>query len=578
MLSLFNKKEAGNFVQFGKRNPYVLFKTGIEFLFLSFLGLKQRLTYSLIRDKHSLDKRRPKNVFINNLRKDKLTEESTLFLPTYFSHPITLDIAERSDTDEDDDIELYYAANRWSHCINALFKDTGEVQNAIGKAVEWIDKKIPKSDKAWEPYSSSERVANLVVLLAQQNAELTSVWKVKIASFLHDSIHWIDNHFEYYHSQRTNNHVLNNCRAMILAGVVTNNEVAVERGLILFSEMSRDLFLNDGFLRERSSHYQVIVTNWLLDAVHFAESYPDLTKGSRKPLRDLQNLSTKVIVATDLLLSSLKTDSIHIGDISPDYSPAVAIARLKLLYFGAKVSLVNQLSYIDNWLFMEDGVDALITNIPSQHPLKYPTHGHNDLGSFIWFNNGLPVIVDPGRYRYTGDSISNSQISAEGHNTLLINNLPPLADSLKLGGAWFPAKYANADIRVFLNNTHEFSIEHTGFKRIKGIGKHKRRINLQDSFLYVEDSIEGDSTCSIELNWHLGAGFQQDVENHYRFVNNDYSLEWISSEKQNSLPVISIRNYYLTSEYGKIQKANCINSIYKCSLPVRIITTFKIKK
>ncbi len=240
MLSLFNKKEVRNFIEFGKRNPYVFLKSCMEFLFLSFQGIRQRLTYALIRDKHALDKTRPQNIFLNTLNKETRSIVSEIFLPVYIPHSITFDILEidkNRDMGDDGDLEVYYAANRWSHCINALFKDGMEIQNAIDESLEWINKKIPKVDKAWEPYSSSERVANLIVLLAKKNVELNSASKIKVVSFLNESIHWIDNHLEHYHSQRTNNHILNNCRAMILAGVVIDDWIAVERGLLLFAEI-----------------------------------------------------------------------------------------------------------------------------------------------------------------------------------------------------------------------------------------------------------------------------------------------------------------------------------------------------
>ena len=572
-----NKKEFRNLLKYGQHHPLVLITIFFEFLILVYKAIKLRLTYLIKIDKHSIEKKRPKGILSNSPNYDKLTYNTNLYFPAYINLQIDFIYEKKTINYDENDIEYFYLSNRFTNCIEAIFQNKEVAQSALNESFKWINKKIPKTDIAWEPYSSSERVANMVILISKSNIEIDDQYKLIIKNFLNDSIIWIDNHLEFYSSRRTNNHILNNCRALILAGFVVDNKNAVDRGLLLFDKMSKSLFLENGFLRERSSHYQIITTNWLLDSIHFAERYVKLSADSLKSLNDLKLLSTKVINATKYIIDSFKTNTTQIGDVSPDYSPIIAIQRLKLLYIGSFKFPIEGLKYIDNWLFINYNNQTLIANIPySKYPIYYPTHGHNDLGSFIWYDHNIPVIVDSGRYRYTLDEISNLQITGEGHNTILINNLPPLSDSLNLGGSWYPNKYADAEIGVSFMNSNEFSISHTGFNRLKGITLHKRKVQINDSTLYIEDNIEGNGSFNIELYWHLSELFCQDSENPNNFICDKYILEWNSFESRNTIPLLSTLSYFISPEYSKKQKSLKIKACYNCSLPTTIITSFKL--
>ncbi len=73
--------------------------------------------------------------------------------------------------------------------------------------------------------------------------------------------------------------------------------------------------------------------------------------------------------------------------------------------------------------------------------MRFPTHGHNDLTSFVWLHGGQEMFVDPGRNRYTSDEISLAQVGATGHNVPTVNDLAPLCEACYLGGGWRPLPY-----------------------------------------------------------------------------------------------------------------------------------------
>jgi len=62
--------------------------TLIEFIILSSQAIVQRIVYKFISDKHSFLKKKPKNVFINELNSKKLTTKFDIYLPNYETHKI----------------------------------------------------------------------------------------------------------------------------------------------------------------------------------------------------------------------------------------------------------------------------------------------------------------------------------------------------------------------------------------------------------------------------------------------------------------------------------------------------------
>ena len=343
-----------------------------------------------------------------------------------------------------EDRETYFAENRWVRCLEALGGSEDEVEAAVRHAARWWQTPPARVDPAWEPYSASERVANLVVLLAARPTALRHISPRDVRAFLEVSERWISSHLEYYGPRRTNNHILNDARALIIAGAVLENPSAVSQGLELFGRMGRELFQAGGFLRRRSAHYQVVATNWLLDAVHFGRFAAQSMAGARPPLEGLEDLAGRALGAVAALGSWATGDSL-IGDISPDAPPALSLARLRRLY-GASLPRPPAPAggrQIDDWVFVAGPDQRLAAcTINGRFPLAVPTHGHNDVTHFVWRYKEVSLLVDAGRARYMKDDVSLAQAGAGGHNVLLVDGMGPLAESLVEGGLWHLRPYS----------------------------------------------------------------------------------------------------------------------------------------
>jgi hypothetical protein len=172
------------------------------------------------------------------------------------------------------DPEDYLADNRWGFLLEGLLAEQTDWQAGLDRCRQWIAAHTDKSDPVWEAYSTCERVANVLVFLALIPApQRTAAAADGLYGFVDESLQWIYRHLEYYGPTRTNNHILNNARALAMGGAATANATAVDAAIRTLRQSLPQLIGANGFLRERSSHYQVVIVNWLLDAWRFVAAH-----------------------------------------------------------------------------------------------------------------------------------------------------------------------------------------------------------------------------------------------------------------------------------------------------------------
>jgi hypothetical protein len=408
---------------------------------------------------------------------------------------------------ESDDPEDYLAGQRWGFLLEALLQESIDPDHCLDRCSRWLASHRDRSDPAWEPYSTCERVANLLVFLSvlHCSAECTSVLP-DMGRFLGDSVAWIYRHLEYYGPYTTNNHILNNARALVMAGAVSRDQATVDVGMRIFRAALPDMILAGGFLRERSSHYQLVVLNWILDAWWFVASF---SGDCGADARFLRGFIERMLAASATLCDRGRRLLATIGDVSPDVSAADSLTRLNRLYPGSWPVATHCSGYsqgADGWFRVTVGKELILGNFPGdRYPPIFPTHGHCDFPGFVWLHDGHEVLTDLGRYRYTQDVISSFQRSAAGHNVLLVNGLAPLCESVA-GAMWWPRPYANASIEVNIG-TDNILLAHDGFGRATPVKRHARQILTQPAALITVDSLDGDGEVDVTFCWHFGEGF-----------------------------------------------------------------------
>lgn len=571
----FNRKEFDNIIYCAKRKPLLAVKMMVDLGKLVFLRALQAVPGRRTVDIHHAGRKRP--AFLESLANVPEPCDIRILMPSFDQNehiPSAATCAER--TGVSGDIEEYYFRHRWSQCVVATWSDPQMATSALNEIREWIDTYTDHQQPEWEPYSSSERVANLAVLLAVRPELMGNADQAKFGSFFRDSLCWIDAHLEYYSGHRTNNHILNNARAMVIAGSTLGHIDAVEKGIRLFAEMAKKMISTNGFLRERSTHYQVVIANWLMDTIWFAKAYIERSGIINENLHQLEAIAINVCKATEKIVAGTLGLRSNIGDISPDSCPAVSLHRLQFLhYFRGNTALNHGVDISDGWFFVCGNSQSVIGNIPyPEYPLRYPTHGHNDLGSFIWAIGNSIVLSDTGRFRYTKDPVSQQQIFGQGHNCLLIDDFSPLAEPLNVNGGWNPGYYSSADIKVSQIDENTLVLKHTGFARIPDVTDHTRIITLRENKLIVEDVISGSSSHNIEQRWHFPPSAKVETENGKLSIQvGDKQIACVSSlQDQNGS--VRLTGYSDSQQYGTAIPAVCIQYSNRLFLPITIKTTF----
>jgi len=453
----------------------------------------------------------------------------------------------------------------------------------LSEVRSWIAQNRDCHEEAWEPYSASERVANLLVWLACAGGAGDGIPAAvgDLKPFVEESLDWIAKHLEYYGERGTNNHILNNARALVMGGVAVGDDWSVRAGMRTFNEFLPRLVAKEGFLRERSSHYQLIVANWVLDTWRFVDAR---FGGDDPDTMLLKEYALRMTAAAAMLCDDRGELLGLVGDVSPDASPLLTSRRLAVLYpdiWNARSMRATDRALVaDDWFRLDDGSQTVLGNFPAgSFPPPYPTHGHGDHTGFVWRIDDVPVLVDSGRHRYTPDSVSVMQKGALGHSVPLVNGLPPLCESLLRNGLWWPRPYAAATLALSVDGAC-VRMAHDGFARATPVRVHARSIRIRTVGIGIEDRFEGTGSVAVHLRWNFAPGFATfDVASGH-VAGSDGTVRLSVSGFQDA-PVFRVRRAddaggWYSEMYGTKTPSLVLEVEGRISMPASIMTEFEI--
>jgi Heparinase II/III-like protein len=480
-----------------------------------------------------------------------------------------------------DDVESQFASHRWGFLIDSILTGAPSDTEALQRVLRWIDSQDAKHGAAWETYSACERIANLLLYLAIHGEVTSGTTPEILARFIDDSLQWIDAHLEYYGVSQTNNHLINNARALVMGGTAIGNRHAVATGLKLLRKLLPEMVLDGGFLRERSSHYQLIVTGWVLDAWRFVAH---ATGAESEDAHFLHGYAREMSHAARLLCNQNGLILATIGDVSPDATPAKSARRLGALY--SDIAVLSQappapVAVCDGWFRCERDDGIVLGNFPAgRHPLPYPHHGHSDHTAFTWTQSGAEVLVDTGRFRYTPDPVSSLQTSAHGHNVPLINGFAPLCETVLQGGLWWPRPYADSNLALKVR-ADGVEMEHDGFARATPVTRHIRTLTLERGNLLVLDTFEGRGSVDLELCWNFGSGLTTFDTRALKAVGaaGEVRLDIEGTTQPPDVKYITGNSPggWHSPEYGVVAPSLGILLGWRIELPARISTRFELQ-
>tara|TARA_B100000212_G_scaffold322284_1_gene281527 strand:+ start:1257 stop:3071 length:1815 start_codon:yes stop_codon:yes gene_type:complete len=453
---------------------------------------------------------------------------------------------------------------------------------------------MPKGH-ARESYTVGERLSNICLFFRQTNHSWDSIPN-DIKNVLKIHIAYLSRRLEIL-PKLTGNHIINNARALLLSGYSCNEKSSIELARILLEKYLSEIFDDNGFLREGSSHYHLLVCRWLLEIRFVAEENNDL-----QTIKIIKNLVPRVINACKFFIIQDHNNNNLIpliGDISPDCEPAwitdILSSSLTSLATSKNNQKLNKYSWsnlfldfennkkikwneldLDEFIFFSNEKSGwyklvyhdwiAIWHAASSNGPAIASHAHDDFASFCLYKNGKEIIIDPGRYDYENNDFSNYGKTFKAHSLLTVNESIPLLSTRENK---IPKSIRQAESFVSCSNnkkTPEVTFTHDGFKRLnKKIGVYKRKYIFDVHNIIIEDSLDGEGSFNLNVFFHKN--FNQPPNIMVMSPNQDIS------HKQYLESINPIMGWRFRS-FGKKEPAITDHFSLNTTLPTKII--FKI--
>ena len=478
------------------------------------------------------------------------------------------------------DGEIIVSLHRWGwlltqFCFDGTPKDK---EKALLLLRDWSAKvKYVKNDLVWESYSTGERICNAILFLSL--FETGSIYELKLPKFLAEVINnmamillW---NLEYYGINNFGNHIINNARALYFAGNILKRSkfIAISKKIIKLH--LNKIVLDDGFMREGSSHYQFLFTRWMMELLSLAR----MAKDWETVVFLLPIVSKMLKCCWFFIVKTCSGEGSYeiplFGDVSPDfpwqwlldmlwsrnalncYTPALDYRKPKISGWGelfgcgvfdltgvAKKQYCEFISFKDSgWYRLNYGDITVFWHVEPQAVPNFPSHAHCDIGSFVLYIKGQMVFADPGRLNYElHNQLGRHGVSAKSHNSVIIDNLESFDYHNR---SRVPSFYVDKNVVVDFvakENCFMFSIEYAGFS-YKGDCKikHKRQFLIFQNHLIIEDILCGKGSHVVSTYFQCAHDLRivkhKDMLSFYPKANN--LIMYFSKERSDTSSVIT---------------------------------------
>lgn len=370
--------------------------------------------------------------------------------------------------------------------------------------LDWIRAHpAPEPIEAWQAYTISERLMNWIIALLALGASLDD----PVRRSIQDQGTHLSRNLEYYGEELTGNHLSNNGRALYAVGLLLGDrELAAMGRAIVLSEPKR-LIEHKGFLREDSSHYQLLITRNYIEVLWLARCAGD--DGVAEPLESL----VREMSAASRFFLVRSPDGLTIpliGDLSPDSSP-----RWLLEPDGWKTLFPDYANMLEpagapragaamerEWVRLDRGPWTVFAHVNRGGVPFHPGHAHNDTGGIVAFRDGTPLVLDSGRRHYIDDEAGRYGRSSAAHSTLLVDRRDAAPESSWLIPSHFLQARTGSLPRI-TTGEDRFSIAHGGFARLAGVGTCSRTVEVKRDVLTISDEVEGSGRHRVSVVMHF---------------------------------------------------------------------------
>ena len=240
--------------------------------------------------------------------------------------------------------------------------------------------RLPFTKSRSTAYDLSERINYCALLFLNREISLSGDDRRQINAL----VSYVMRNLEYYGSRWTNNHYLNNARALLAASILLNDSHLARRSIFILTN-ALDVNFPDGLFCERSSSYQCLIVYWLKSIY----VYLDLMNGPTK---------VKKRVLEIIGLNNLEAlQHLNFGDNTPDFSKSnVQILSAFVDQFLPDVQYTEDSGWVRRC--QAEHFDFFIV---TKENIRYrPEHGHRNLGCFHLTFKGRPVFLSTSRHSY----------------------------------------------------------------------------------------------------------------------------------------------------------------------------------
>lgn len=364
----------------------------------------------------------------------------------------------------------------------------------------WVSQNPPAHGEAWESYPTSLRIVNWIKWALSGN-----VFPEACLQSLAVQVRWLTDRLEFH---LLGNHLFSNAKALVFAGLYFSGEEANhwrDTGLKILSDQVSEQILTDGGQFERSTMYQALAFEDMLDLCNVAACYSDrLGAAGLKQLGNWRRCVTEMW-RWMLVMSHPDGGLAFFNDAAFGVAPTLQELEAYAERLGFKRPSVDLRAMVTSlnesgYLRLQSDRMTMLLDVAPIGPDYLPGHAHADTLSFELSVAMRRVFVNSGTSCYGVSAERLRQRGTSAHNTVTVNGL----DSSEVWSGFRVARRArpiSLSIECRADGV-QVVCAHDGYMRVSGRPIHKRSWSLADDVLVVEDLVTG-ACKKAEARFHI---------------------------------------------------------------------------
>lgn len=405
---------------------------------------------------------------------------------------------------DDPDIRAIWESARLQHVAVLLLYARRNPESDLADACKGLARKlvidwIEKNPFLFGPHYSSVMECGLrmpVFFFVLACLSLDGKETDKLYTAMYHHAWWIEKRLSLYSS--LGNHTVCECIGLVFAGAVFRESGEgkrwLEKGTTLLGQELDHQVLSDGGPVEQSLNYHRFVLDLYWLVIDSLESNGLFDCAAWKPR----------LLMGEAFIAAFQDEEGNVPSIG-DSDDGHAVAPLVTPKRGVPARNVERCITFPDAGYTVIRTQSSILFTFDHGPLGMAplyNHGHADALSITLSLNGVPMLVDPGTYRYNGIPEWRKYFKGtRAHNTVTVDGHDQAVQ--ETGFIW-----SHPYTCKLLRNDHDegiFTLEaqHDGFHRLKEPVTHRRLIHATDSRILIRDTFSGKGTHQYELNYHL---------------------------------------------------------------------------